>query len=97
MTIIWILSLLLLLVVAANRYTAAECNLQVEECPAMVKGLEIESLMIPGCCEWPCKLLKNTTASIIIDFRTGKSFHTSISQFLHSTTLLFSRDLLLIL
>ena len=70
---------LLLLVAAACSYTATattECNLLVEECPNTAKVLHIESVMIPGCCEWPCSLRKNTTASIIVDFHTGKSFQT---------------------
>ena len=70
-----ILSLLLLVAAAnASSTSTTECNLQVEECPHTPKELHIESVMIPGCCEWPCGLHKNTTASIIVEFHTGKSF-----------------------
>jgi hypothetical protein len=67
--------LLLVLVAVTNTSSTAttECNLQIKECPSVVKGLRIESLtIIPECCEWPCDLHRNTTALIIIDFHTGK-------------------------
>ena len=71
-----ILNLLLVIGTAValfNSYAAtAECKLPVKECPTTVKGLEIESVMIPGCCEWPCSLRKDTNVSIIIEFHTSE-------------------------
>ena len=71
---------LLLFVAATISYTATaattKCNLKVEECPNSLRVLHIESVVIPECCEWPCNLRRNTTASIIIEFHTGKSFQT---------------------
>ena len=49
-----------------------QCKLPVKECPTEVKGLEIQSIMIPGCCEWPCSLHKNISGPIIIEFRTSE-------------------------
>ena len=75
MTGLSILSLLLLVAAADTSSTSTtECNLQVVECPYTQKELHIENIMIPGCCKWPCGLHKNTTASIILEFHTGKSF-----------------------
>ena len=68
-----VLNVLLFVAVAITSSAATtECNLQVKECSSVVKGLTIDSLMIPGCCEWPCDLHRNSTALIIINFHTGK-------------------------
>ena len=69
-----VLSVLLLASVATTGSTATtECNLQVKECSSVVKELTIDNLTIPGCCEWPCDLHRNSTALIIIDFHVGKA------------------------
>ena len=71
-----ILSLLLFMGTAvallSSNHAATECSLPVKEFLTTVKGMEIESLMIPGCCEWPCSLRMNTTTSIIIEFHTSE-------------------------
>ena len=70
--------LILLLVIGTavallNSHAAtSECNLPAKDCPTSEKGLEIDSVMIPGCCEWPCTLHKNTNVSIIIEFHTSE-------------------------